>query len=70
MPQRLLLCPLTHFSEFRRWPWPAVCSGVPSLPPLLEPVGFRPGLGIQGPDSWARLAVSWQAGGCRPQTRQ
>jgi hypothetical protein len=29
-----------------------------------------PGLGIQSPDSWARLTECWQAGGCRPQTRQ
>lgn len=73
----VLFCPFAHCalrSKPRPWPWPTVCSGIPSLPSLLEPVGCRPDLGIQGPDSWARLAASWQAGrqagGCRPQTRQ
>lgn len=56
--------------ECRCWHRPTVCSGIPPCLPCWSGVGCRPGLGIQGPDSWARLAACWQAGGCRPQTRQ
>lgn len=63
--------PSTHRApERRRWHGPTVCSGIPSRRPCVSEVGCRPGLGIQGPDSWARLAACWRAGGCRPQTRQ
>lgn len=63
--------PFTHCTlAWRDWPWPTVCSGIPSPPSLLEWMGCRPGPRIQSPDSWARLATCWQAGGCRPQTRQ
>lgn len=61
---------LMHCSECRRWLLASVCSGVPSPSFLLEPVAGRPGLGDPGPRQLARLAVSWQAGWCRPQTKQ
>lgn len=51
----------------------AAGPSAPGSPPFLprsSRAGGMPGLGIQGPDSWARLAACWQAGGCRPQTRQ
>jgi hypothetical protein len=62
-------CPLVHSSTHAdAGPW--FTPGSPPFLPCLSRAGCMPGLGIQGPDSWARLAECWQADGCRPQTRQ
>lgn len=42
--------PLTHCAlACRRWPWPTVCSGIPSLPSLLESGGLQARSGDPGP---------------------
>lgn len=64
---RLLFLPITHSPrEHRRSPWPAVCSGIPSLPSLLELGGLQARPGDPGPRQLGQ--VSGLLAGRRVQT--